>query len=233
MLYIVATPIGTLSDISIRAIETLFRVETVLCEDTRRTGFLLHELKTRYPNRIPQDKKEQTLVSYYEENEFKKLPEIIELLESGNDVALVSDGGMPIISDPGFLLVREARKRSIPLTVIPGPTAIATALALSGLPPQPHTFVGFLPEKEGPRIKLLGQMKTAAESLPTTYTLYCAPHKLETTLTNMREVFGDIEIVIARELTKMHEDVWSGLISLALASVNDFKGEIVVLWRLP
>lgn len=210
-LYIVATPIGNREDITLRAIKILQSVDVILCEDTRRTGLLV--------------KTGARLVSYYDETEDKRIPEVISWLESGKDVALVSDAGTPLISDPGYKLVRGCIKRNIQVISIPGASAILAALTSSGLPPTPFHFYGFLPEKQNARRKLLEQCKD-------TCIFFCAPHKLQTTLSDMRDVFGDIDIVIARELTKIHEELWHGNISGAQNYFQNPKGEFVLLFNI-
>jgi 16S rRNA (cytidine1402-2'-O)-methyltransferase len=233
MLTVISTPIGNIADISIRAIKALFSVDILLCEDTRRTGMLLEEIKKRYADLFLSavDTSPQ-LVSFYDEIEFKKLPEIILWLDEGKHIGLVSDNGMPGISDPGFRVVSEARKRHMPVTVLPGPNAAITALVGSGFATHMFTFLGFLPEKEGAQKKLLQKTLESTRSLSSTYIFYCAPHKLIHTLGIMNMVFGDIQIGIARELTKVHEEYWRGTISEALIHFTDPKGEIVVLFRL-
>lgn len=223
-LFLISTPIGNLEDISLRAIKTLFSVDILLCEDTRRTGNLLNELKKSFPEYTAEPK----LISFYDEIEEKRLPEIVMAMEEGKQVGLVSDNGTPTISDPGFRLVREVRKRNLPITAIPGPSALVTALSLSGLPTNRFTFLGFLPEKSGPRIKILESIK----NFPATYILYCAPHKLAHTLMDMETILGDIEIVITRELTKIHEEILSGKISETMLKLEAIKGECVLLFNL-
>lgn len=216
-LYIVSTPIGNLKDITLRAIETLQTVDYIACEDTRRTGILLKE----YPHKA-------MLIPLHEHNELNATAQIVEYLETGRNVALVSDAGTPLVNDPGFLLVRECRKRNISVVSVPGPSAVIAALSISGLPTNQFMFFGYPPEKKSHRIKLF-------ECLPKNNTIifYCAPHKLEQTLLDMKEVFGDIEITIARELTKIHEEILNEKISVFLAHVKDIKGEIVLLFTLP
>ncbi len=223
-LSIVSTPIGNLEDITIRATKTLSSVDIILCEDTRRTGLLLDQL-----NISPKP----PLMQFYEEVEDKKTPEIIDLLQSGKQVALVSDAGTPLISDPGHRLVREAIKRSIPVVAIPGATAVLTALVASGLPSNTFTFLGFAPEKEAHRRKLFTKTLEAAKTLESTYILYSAPHKLIQTLMNMKEILGDVPVVIARELTKIHEEFFRGTISEAESYFNSPKGEFVILFTVP
>ncbi len=224
ILYLVSTPIGNIDDISLRAIKTLWSVDAILCEDTRRTGMLLKELHERYPSFAPNQ--DHRFIPFYDQIEEQKLPEIIEQLEEGKHIALVSDSGTPLINDPGFRLVNEARKRSIQVTAIPGPTAAITALILSGLPCHTFTYLGFLPESSSARIK---RLQTYVH-ISSTYILYCAPHKIRQTLLDIQQVLGDIDIVIARELTKCHEEVLQGTISSFLE--REFKGELVILFSL-
>jgi 16S rRNA (cytidine1402-2'-O)-methyltransferase len=190
---------------------------------------LLQELQKRYPEFASEPTSQQRL-SFYDEIEEKRLPEVIGFLLEGKSVALVSDNGTPGISDPGFRLVREARKRNISVTPIPGPSAAIAALSVSGLPTNHFSFLGFLPEKQGARIKILTDAKKAGEYLPTTYILYCAPHKLEQTLNDILNVFGDIDVVLARELTKLFEEITQQKISVLLPQSNTLKGECVVLF---
>jgi len=202
-LYIVATPIGNREDLSPRAKRILESVSVVLCEDTRHTGLLI---KNR-------------LLSFYEETEDKRIPEIIELFKT-SDVALVSDAGTPLISDPGFRLVRECIKRKIPVVSIPGPSAVLAALTSSGLPPDKFLFLGFFDKKN---ISYIQKEFTTI--------FYCAPHKLLRNLTDLKDAVGDIDIVLARELTKMHEELWRGKISEALEYFKTPQGEFVLLFR--
>ena len=218
-LYVVSTPIGNLEDITLRAIKTLSSVEAVLCEDTRRTGLLLAHIKISKP-----------LIRFDDASELQKIPEIIHMLESGNNLALVSDAGTPLINDPGFLLVRECRRRNIPVVSIPGASALLTALTSSGLPANTFTYLGYPPEKQGHRIKLFENLLKINRLIYSTYIFYCAPHKLEQTLADMKVVFGDIEITIARELTKVHEEIWQG--ALSQWKITEVKGELVILFQL-
>ena len=232
-LSIVATPIGNLEDITIRAIKTLLTADAILCEDTRRTGLLMHEIVERYGEQFDFDTEwKPTLIAYYDEIEEKKLPEIVGMLKDDKNLALVSDAGTPLISDPGFRIVRECAKRGIPVESIPGPSALLAALTSSGLPADSFQFLGYPPEKQGRRLSQFDHILAANKSLSSTYIYYCAPHKLTQTLTDMMTSFGDIHIVLARELTKVHEEIWRGTISDALVSFHDPKGEFVVLFRL-
>lgn len=226
ILYIVSTPIGNLNDITLRAMDLLSRVLFVACEDTRRTGLLLQKLIKR-----PTD---QQLISYYEQNEKQRIPQVISVLKQGFDVALVSDAGTPLISDPGFKLVRQARQEGIKVEPIPGASSVLTALVSSGLPTDKFMFVGYPPHKSGHRLTFFKNIKAIQEFIKQTVVFFEAPHKLKTTLTDLQAVFGDIDIVLARELTKLHEE--SLQIKLTDA-VNHYtkktpKGEYVVLFHL-
>lgn len=209
MLSIVSTPIGNLDDITLRAIKTLSSVELILCEDTRHTGLLLRELHIQVK-----------LLSYYDKIEDKRIPEIIEMLENGKNIALVSDAGTPLISDPGFRLVRECMKRNIKVESIPGPSAVIAALTVSGLPADKFLFLGYVHSKN---FKYIQPGVTAI--------FYEAPHKLLKTLEEMKTAFGDIEICLVRELTKIHEEIWKGSMSEAINHFHSPKGEFVLLFR--
>lgn len=249
-LYIVSTPIGNLEDITIRAIKTLFSVDIIACEDTRRTGLLLDELRKRYlqfyssseesstsgeihsgSSRLRSNNSNPKLISYYDQIEQSKTPELIERLEQGKSIALLSDAGTPLIADPGYKLVFESLKRGVKVVSIPGPTVAVAALTVSGLPTDKFIFLGYPPEKKSHRIKLFTNLLQIHRCIDSTYILYCAPHKLQQTLVDMKEVFGDIEIVLARELTKVHEEVWRGTLSEAIKHFSDPKGEFVFLFR--
>ena len=216
MLYIVATPIGNLEDFSPRAIETLKRVSLVASEDTRVTRKLLSRLGIHAP-----------LVSLYEHNEQKRVPEILAHLEAGEDVALVSDAGTPLISDPGYRLVREAVKRGYRAVPVPGPSAVLAALSVSGLPTDRFTFVGFLPRKAGKRGKELWDLAALGHTL----VLFESPHRLLKTLQDMTETMGDRNVVLCRELTKKYEEILRGTPSELLRALADKKvrGEITLV----
>ena len=232
-LYIIPTPIGNLADITLRALQTLFSVDVLACEDTRRTGLLLEKLVEKFAGN-PEEKKKPRLLSYYDENETVRIPEIITLLESGQDVGLVSDAGTPAISDPGFKLVRECRVLKITVVSLPGASSVITALVTSGLPTDKFLFGGYPPHKPGHRISFFENIKNSTQALQTTVILFEAPHKLKKTLTDMQSVFGDIEVVFARELTKVFEEVKSKKISeqLELLKKRSAKGEFVLLFHL-
>jgi 16S rRNA (cytidine1402-2'-O)-methyltransferase len=192
VLYVVATPIGNLEDISLRALRVLREVDLVACEDTRRTRVLLAHHGIATPT-----------TSYHEHNARVRGPELVGRLLEGRSVALVTDAGTPGLSDPGFRLVREARAAGVTVVPVPGPSAVAAALSASGLPADRFVFEGFLPVKPGRRLNRL----RALAALEMTVVLYEAPHRILATLDAVAQVFGDREIVVARELTKQFEEI--------------------------
>lgn len=222
-LYIVATPIGNLGDVTIRAIETLKSVSYIACEDTRKTGILLKSLQIEH---------RPMLISYYEQAEDLRIPNILNLLLNGENVALVSDSGTPLISDPGYPLVRECLKQNIKVESIPGPSAFVSSLVSSGLPPDKLIFLGFLPKKEGNRKRLLENLKEANNKLEATVIIYESPHRLVKTLKSIESVFGEMKISISRELTKIHEQNFSVGLHDAIVQYEDKapKGEFIILF---
>jgi 16S rRNA (cytidine1402-2'-O)-methyltransferase len=194
-LYVVATPIGNLEDITLRALRVLKEVGLVACEDTRRTRTLL----THFGIHVP-------VTSYFEHNKLAKGPAILKTLREGKSVALVTDAGTPGISDPGFLLVREAREAGIPVVPVPGPSAVVAALSAAGIPADSFVFGGFLPVKPGKRIHRL----EALRDLEMTLVCYESPHRILAALEAIGHVFGQVEIVVARELTKQFEEIVRG-----------------------
>jgi 16S rRNA (cytidine1402-2'-O)-methyltransferase len=224
ILYIVATPIGNLQDITLRAIEVLKSVEYIACEDTRKTGILLKALGIE---------RKSMLISYYEQTEDARIPNILNLLLNGQNVALVSDSGTPLISDPGFPLVRETVKNNIKVISIPGPSAAISALVSSGLPADKFTFIGFLPKKEGNRTRLLNEIYESNKKLEATIIIYEAPHRIIRTLESIESVFGNINITLCRELTKIHEEIISLKVNDAIKNYNEKtpKGEFVILFN--
>ncbi len=213
ILYLVATPIGNLKDITYRAVEILKTVDIIYAEDTRNSIVLLnhYDIKTK-------------LETYHNFNEDSKSEVIIDNLKKGLNVAIISDAGLPIISDPGFKVVKEARKEGIPCSTIPGASAGISALVASGIAPQPYTFYGFLDSKKTKRIQELNDLKYVNHTL----IFYEAPHRIYESLSDMLEVFGDRYIVLARELTKTFEEYIEGKISEVLKEEN-IKGEIVLI----
>jgi len=232
-LYIVATPIGNLQDITVRAAKLLTDIEYIACEDTRHTGLLLEHLRNTYLQN-PMVVKKPKLISFYDDNEDKRIPEIITLLKNGNDVAIVSDAGTPGISDPGFTLVRECVKQGIKVSGLPGPSSVTLALVLSGLPTDKFLFLGYLPKKEGNAIRLLESLKENQKNIKATYIFFESPHRLIQSLKLLKTIFGDIEIVLCRELTKIHEEVIRGTINSVLVKyeTKEPKGEFVILFHL-
>jgi 16S rRNA (cytidine1402-2'-O)-methyltransferase len=211
----VATPIGNLGDITLRALETLKQVDFVASEDTRHTGVLLKHFEISKPQ-----------IAFHEHNERQAAPRIIQLLEEGKSVALVTCAGMPGISDPGFILVRDAIAAGIEITVIPGASAFVMALVLSGLPVHSFTFRGFPPNKPGKRRHFL---EADAES-PYTLIYYESPFRLRKLLEDALAVFGDRPAAVAKELTKLYESVRRGRLSELLMNLEENpKGEYVVL----
>ncbi|HKM46226.1 MAG TPA: 16S rRNA (cytidine(1402)-2'-O)-methyltransferase [Terriglobales bacterium] len=221
-LYLVATPIGNLEDITLRALRVLKEVDLIACEDTRQTLKLLshYGIQTR-------------LVSYHEHNEMTKASELVVDLEGGAKIALVTDAGMPGISDPGFRLIALAIRHHVPVIPIPGASAFLAALVASGLPTDSFRFSGFLPAKSGQRRKLLESIKDS----PRTQVFYEAPHRLLETLADVVEVLGEARhVVVAREVTKIHEEFLrgrAGEILKQLKARGDVKGEITLLIAKP
>ncbi|HLF25429.1 MAG TPA: 16S rRNA (cytidine(1402)-2'-O)-methyltransferase [Anaerolineae bacterium] len=196
-LYIVGTPIGNLNDITFRALETLRAVALVAAEDTRRAGLLLKHFAIDKP-----------ILSLFEHNEAARIERILRELETG-DVALISEAGMPGLADPGYDLIRAAIERGVPVTPIPGPTAAITALVASGLPTDAFVFLGFLPRRSTDRRKLLQEVARERRTL----VAYEAPHRLAEALADVQAVLGDRMAAVARELTKLHEEIWRGALS--------------------
>lgn len=214
-LYLVGTPIGNLEDITLRALRILREVSLIAAEDTRHTRTLLARYNIHTPT-----------TSYFEHNKLAKLDTILAALETG-DVALVSDAGMPGISDPGYELVRAALERGFPVVPVPGPSAIVAALAASGLPTDAFVYVGFLPRKTGERRRALEALRGERRTL----VLYEAPHRLLDTLADILDTLGDRPVAIARELTKVHEEIWRGTVSAARAHFAEHapRGEFTLI----
>lgn len=217
-MYVVATPIGNLEDITLRALRVLKEADLIAAEDTRHTKTLL----TRYDIHVP-------LTSYHEHNERAKARELVARLERGQNVALVSDAGTPTLSDPGYRLVHEALTAGIRVMPVPGPSAVTAVLSVSGLPTDRFVFEGFLPAKKGERKARLHNLAGEARSL----VFFEAPHRIRDTLGDMLEHFGDREVVLAREVTKAYEEFLRGRlseISAALAA-REPRGEFTVVVR--
>lgn len=215
-LYLVATPIGNMDDMSMRMVNTLKEVDVIAAEDTRNTGLLLKHfgIETRQ-------------ISFHEHNAQEKIPVLLDLLKSGQNLAQVSDAGLPSISDPGHDLVKAAIAEDIAVVTVPGPSAGISALIASGLAPQPHIFYGFLPRKSGQQ-KEFFEIKKA---YPETQIFYESPHRVKATLENMLEVYGDRSVVLVRELTKIYEEYQRGRISelIDYLAENSLKGECLLI----
>ena len=216
ILYICGTPIGNLEDITLRALKILKKVKLIAAEDTRHTKKLLnhYQINTK-------------ITSYYEYNKFRKAPHLVEILKNGQDIALVSDAGMPGISDPGYVLINLALKNNIKIIPIPGISALITALVVSGLPTDKFVFEGFLPRK----IKERKRYFKSIENEERTAIFYETPHRLKRALKDMLVVWGERKIVIARELTKMYEEIIRGKLSQVLTEIStkEIKGEITLV----
>src|SRR5256712_3256309 len=216
-LYVVPTPIGNLEDITQRALRVLGEVDLIACEDTRHTRKLLNHyaIKTK-------------TISYHEHNERERAAQLCAMIEAGKSVALVSDAGTPAISDPGFRLVRLAIEAGLPVVSLPGPSALITALAGSGLPTDEFFFSGFLPARSGARRTRLEELR----SIPATLIFYEAPHRIVPTLNDSLEILDEREAVVARELTKLHEEIVRGRLSELAArfsSSESVRGEMVLM----
>ena len=213
-LYIVPTPIGNLEDITFRALNVLKKSDIILCEDTRTSSILLNHFNIK-----------KRLVSCHEYNEKKIVDKILFFLKDGLNLALITDQGTPIISDPGFFVVKDVIKAGFNVISLPGPTAFVPALTSSGVTPSPFLFYGFLNSKKSKRITELSNLK----KLPYTIIFYESVHRIVDTLSDLFNVFGNREISICRELTKLHEQIFRGEISDALSQLNDLKGEFVLV----
>lgn len=216
MLYLIATPIGNLGDITFRAVDTLKKVDTIACEDTRKTSILLKHYDIKKP-----------LISFHEYNENKVRGRIIAQLKDNRDVALVSDAGTPVISDPGYTLVRDALNENIEITTIPGATAFVNAVILSGLPTHSFLFKGFPPHKQGRRQNFI----KADKELEYTLVYYESPYRITKFIKDAIEVLGDRRCAVANDLTKMYENVTRGTLSEVLKEIeaSKMKGEYVVV----
>ena len=224
MLYIVSTPIGNLDDLSLRQAKTLAASDIILAEDTRSAKTLLDAIKVRFNLPVVCS----TVWSYYQEKEFEKLPEIIDLLKQEKNISLISEAGTPLVSDPGYLLVRSCIQRNIPVTVIPGPSAITTALVYSGFNPWEHMFFGFFPKKESQIIQLIDRLKKIKTIFPDmVFVFYESPLRINNTLQSIKRLKWNVEVVICREMTKKFEEIIRGPIDELIK--RDYKGEVTVV----
>ena len=215
-LYVVATPLGNLEDITLRALRVLKEVAVVACEDTRRTRILLSHFGIHAP-----------VTSYFEHNKLAKGARLLETLRAGGSVALVTDAGTPGISDPGFLLVKQAREAGLPVVPVPGPSALVAALSVAGVPADRFLFDGFLPVKPGRRVHRL----EALRALEMTVVCYESPHRILDALEAIASVFGEREIVVAREMTKQFEEIVRGPAARLKAhfETSPVRGEFTVI----
>ena len=215
-LYLVATPIGNLSDVSARAIETLKNVEVIACEDTRHTQKLLNHLGVRVKT-----------VSYHEHNEAERAGELLKTLSEGGSVAVVSDAGTPGINDPGSSIIHSAIFHGINVVPIPGPTAFVSAVIGSGMPTDTILFAGFLPSRRSERRRRLEELR----SIPATIAVFETPHRIAASLADCLDVLGDRKAALARELTKLHEEFLRGTISQLISAISSAKprGEFVLV----
>ncbi|MCM8767016.1 MAG: 16S rRNA (cytidine(1402)-2'-O)-methyltransferase [Candidatus Omnitrophica bacterium] len=216
MLYIVATPIGNIKDITLRALEVLKEVDLILCEDTRETGKLLNYYKIKKP-----------LLSYYKEIEKKRVGKVIELLKEGKKIALVCDRGTPGISDPAYILLNEAYKNNIKVIPIPGPSALTAAMSISGFPLKKVYFLGFLPKKENQKRKVFSEFKEKNE----TFIFFESVHRIEKTINLLNEIMPENEVCICRELTKLFEEIIRGKVKevFEIFKKEKKKGEFVII----
>ena len=213
-LYLIPTPIGNLEDITIRSLNTLKSVDLLLCEDTRDTGILLQNYDIH-----------KKLMSCHEYNESKMIDTVVSMIKEGKNIGLVTDQGTPIISDPGFLIARGVIEAGLPVVSLPGATAFVPALTVSGIEPSPFLFYGFLNAKNSKQIEELKSLK----ELKYTIIFYESVHRMKDTLTNILEVFGNREIAICRELSKIHEEIARGTIEELIPFVDSMKGEFVLV----
>lgn len=229
MLYIVGTPIGNLEDLSIRQAKTLLDADVVLAEDTRSAETLISAAERLFNTSRSADQK---VVSYYKEREFEKLPYILSLLAEDKQVALISEAGMPIISDPGGLLASHCRKNNIPFTVIPGPSSVTTALALAGNTSHTWTFLGFLPKKGNDIKKLIAKLMDVPEfeKKDHVFVAFDSPERFADTMTIFEEVVPHATISVCREMTKKFEEVLVG--SPAQLKSKELRGELVLIISL-
>jgi 16S rRNA (cytidine1402-2'-O)-methyltransferase len=219
-LYLVGTPIGNLEDITLRALRILKEADQIACEDTRHTQKLLSHYEIQKP-----------LVSYHEHNEMTRAPELVVAMEQGAKIALVSDAGMPLVSDPGYRLVTLCARHQIPVVPIPGPSALLAALSASGLPNEEFLFVGFLPARTGERRRAIERLRLEDRTL----ILYEAPHRVAETVADAKEILGERPACLAREVTKIHEEFRRGTLTELAVSLEEkpARGEITLLIGAP
>lgn len=214
VLYVVATPIGNLNDITFRAIEILKKVDAVICEDTRRTLKLLNYYNIK-----------KKMISYFKGKEIKRIPLIEKILNKGGSLALVSDSGTPCIQDPGYVLIKNLREKGYKVVPIPGPSALTSAISVSGIKSEEFFFTGFLPKRTSRRKKVLKKAKETGK----TCVFFISPHEKEKIFPELTEIFGNRKTYAGRELTKMHEEHFYGDLNSAFEWIKDKKGEFVLI----
>lgn len=221
MLTLVPTPIGHLKDITLRALEVLKDADEIICEDSRRTSLLLSHFEIKKP-----------LIVLNDFNEFRSEDFILSKLMEGKNLALVSDAGTPLVSDPGFKIVRAAIEARLEVDSLPGPSSVTTALTLSSLPPDKFMFLGYLPEKEGRRKSQYQQILEINKLIQTTFVIFAAPHKLLKTLEEIKSELNNPTVALCKELTKMHQNVQRGKVSDILENLKTPKGEYILVLNL-
>lgn len=229
MLFIVGTPIGNLDDLSLRQAKTLAQSDVILAEDTRSAQILLNAIAKRFIFQVSRSAK---IISYYKEKEFEKLPEVLAMLRKNKQVSLISQSGMPLISDPGWLLIKSVIKEELPYTVIPGPTAAITALIYSGFNPNPPAggfmFLGFLPKKESELLRSIERIKRINEiDKEMVFVFYESPQRINKTLELLDRNAPNVDVVICREMTKKFEEIVRGKPKELMK--RNYKGEITVV----
>lgn len=225
MLYIVSTPIGNLEDISFRQAVTLAQSEVILAEDTRSAHLLLSKMNELFG--LPQQSNRK-IISFYKNNEFEKVPDVLQWLKEGMEISLISEAGTPVISDPGYLLVKHVIKSGLPFTVIPGPSAVTTALIHAGFNPQNFMFIGFLPKRSSEIKKLFTKLQQVKQLMKdTVFVFFESPHRIRETLTLLQEMSPESRLSISREMTKKFEETKRGTAAELLAF--EYRGELTVV----